>query len=113
MKTKLTTMLVATMLMLIGCAGVMQTGSLNDAYESYKAENYEEVLKKIRLAENLNEMTPELKAELTYLKAQTYEQMGRESPAVTLYQYLKEQHSGSQYGFLAAQNLIRIDTGTP
>jgi tetratricopeptide (TPR) repeat protein len=109
MKTKLISMLVAIVFMLIGCAGVLQSGSLNDAYESYNAEKYEEALKKIRLAENLNKMTPELRAELTYLKAQTYEKMGRKNSAVTLYQYLKEQHPESQYGFLAAQILTKIE----
>jgi tetratricopeptide (TPR) repeat protein len=113
MKTKLTLMLVVTMFMLVGCAGVLQTGSLNDAHESYNAENYEEALDKIRLAENLNKMTPELRAELTYLKAQTYEQMGRKNSAVTLYQYLKEQHPESQYGFLATQKLTKVEADAP
>jgi tetratricopeptide (TPR) repeat protein len=110
MKTKLILMLVV---MVIGCAGVLQTGILNDAYASYDVENYEEALEKIRLAENLNRMTPELMAELTYLKAQTYEQMGRKNAAVTLYQYLNEQHSGSQYGYFAAKKLTKIVTNSP
>ncbi len=93
------------MLLVVGCAGLVQTGSLSGAYESYENKDYEETLKLIRLAENITEINPELKAELTYLKAQTYEEMGENETAETLYQFLKEHHNDSQYGHLAAKRL--------
>ena len=99
--------------MLTGCAGILQTGSLKDAYKNYNEENYEEAFNKIRLVENISEMTDELQAELTYLKARTYEQMGEKNEANALYQYLKDQHSVSQYGYLAAKNLAKIETNSP
>jgi len=45
-------------------------------------------------------MNAEQKAEVTYLKAQTYEQLGQTERANTLYQYILDQHSKSQYAYL-------------
>lgn len=98
-------LIVSLALLVVGCASAVQTGSISQAYENYEGKNYEETLKSIRLAENISTITPELKAELTYLKAQTYEEMGRYETAQTLYKYLKNQHGDSQYGYFAAKRL--------
>jgi hypothetical protein len=50
-------------------------------------------------------MSPETKAELIYLKASTYEQLGKNEIAHTLYEYLAQEHSSSQYGYLAVRKL--------
>lgn len=98
-------LIVSLALLVVGCASAVQTGSISQAYANYEGKNYEETLESIRLAENISKITPELKAELTYLKAQTYEEMGRYETAETLYEYLKNQHRDSQYGYLAAKRL--------
>ncbi len=91
--------------LIVGCAGLVKVGSISDAYESYQEKDYDETLRLIRLAENVGETNPEEKAELTYLKAQTYEGMGQYETAETLYQYLKDQHKDSQYGYFATKRL--------
>ncbi len=100
-----TIFITGVLLALTACAGLIQTGTLNDVHKSYQDKNHDETLKLIRLAENINELSPELKAELTYLKALTYEEMGQHEQAKTLYQYLKEHHKASQYSYLAAKRL--------
>ncbi len=52
-------------------------------------------------SENVKETTSVMKAELTYLKAQTYEKLDQPEKSATLYEYLKGQHVDSQYGYLA------------
>lgn len=100
---------VSVVLLVTGCANVLQTGSVSQAYKSYAANDYEETLKLITQAERFSTTTPELKAELTYLKAQTFEEMGQSESAETLYEYLNDQHKDSQYGYLAAKWLEKND----
>lgn len=97
--------LASSLLFLAGCAGVIQMGSVSDAYKSYERQKYEKTLKLISQAESIRPTTRDLKAELTYLKAQTYEGMGDAEKAETLYEYLRDQHGDSQYGYLANERL--------
>lgn len=97
--------LAGLLLFVAGCTGLLQTGSISKAYETYENENYAKTLKLITQAENVSDVTPELRAELTYLKAQTYWQLGQRKKAGTLFKYLKDQHKDSQYGYLAAERL--------
>lgn len=92
-------------LAMTGCASFAQVGSVEKAYEEYEAKDYQATLEHITRAENIKETSPELNAELSYLKAQTYEQLGQPDKATTLYQYIKEQHANTEYGYLAAEKL--------
>ena len=92
-------------ILITGCANVLQTGSISDAYKRYEAEDYEKTLELITLARSINNTSPELIAELTFLKAKAYEKMGQLETAQTLFEYLKDQHINSQYGYLAAKSL--------
>lgn len=104
------TLVIATVLLsLTGCSGVIQIGSVSEAYKSYERQKYQKTLTLISRAESLGTTTPRLEAKLTYLKAQTYEQMGEAETAATLYEYLRDQHSDSQYGYLAAKRLGEND----
>lgn len=89
----------------VSCASTMQKGAVNLAYSNFEDRDYQDTLQYISQAENEMEPSAELKAELTYLKAQTYEKMGQYEKAQGLYEYLKEQHSKSQYGYLASKRL--------
>lgn len=91
--------------LVIGCASQVQKGSIQLAYSNFEARDYDDTLMYISQAENAQHTTPELKAELTYLKAQAYEKMGEYEKANGLYLYLSEQHKESQYGYLAAKRL--------
>lgn len=104
MKLKPVLLLAAT-LSLGACAGLIQTASISEAYKHYERQQYDRTLQLISQAENSKETPAEMKAELTYLKAQTYERLGQGDTATTLYEYLSEKHSDSQYGHLAADRL--------
>ena len=91
--------------LLTACAGMIQSASITEAYKKYEAQKYEQTLDLITRAENFKETTPEMKAELTYLKAQAHESLGQQKIANTLYEYLAEEHKASQYGYLASKKL--------
>lgn len=102
MNTLVKAVLVTTLsVSMLGCAGVMQSASVMEAHKAYNKGEYQETLKLITQAENARETTPDMQAELVYLKANTYEQLGQPAIASTLYEYLAAQHRDSQYGYLA------------
>jgi len=98
-------LLLALTLFIAACAGTIQSASISEAYKKYEAQEFEQTLELISRAENFKETTPEMKAELTYLKAQTHESLGQQEIANTLYEYLVEEHRDSQYGYLASKKL--------
>ena len=100
-----TALILTSLLFVAACAGTMQTASISEAYKKYDDQEYKRTLELIARAENSKAMTPETKAELTFLKAKTYEGLGETDQAVTLYTYLKEQHEDSQYSYLADKQL--------
>lgn len=100
-----TLVLLAATLSLGACASLIQTASISEAYKHYELEQYERALELITQAENAEVMSTETKAELTYLKAETYEKLGKSEIAHTLYEYLAQEHCNSQYGYLAAKQL--------
>jgi len=104
MKLPALVLLVAT-LSLGGCASLIQTASISEAYKHYDLQQYERTLALISQAENADAMSAETKAELTYLKAKTYERLGKSEIAYTYYEYLAREHSNSQYGYLAVKQL--------
>ena len=84
---------------------MIQSASVSEAYKKYELQEFERTLELITRAENARVTTPEVKAELTYLKARTHEGLGEQEIANTLYGYLAEQHRDSQYGYLASKKL--------
>jgi ABC-type oligopeptide transport system substrate-binding subunit len=98
-------LILCCMLFISACSSTLQTASISKAYKTYKTNQFEQTLKHISTAENSRKATSEQKAEFTYLNAQAYEGLGKNKIAVTLYEYLKEQHTSSQYGYLASKKL--------
>lgn len=90
---------------IIGCSSQVQNGAIQLAYSNFNDRDYEDTLEYISQAEQAKQTNPELKAELTYLKAQTYEKMGEYQKAKSLYKYLSVEHKSSQYGYLALERL--------
>ncbi len=97
--------LLSLVLLVTSCAGTIQSTSVTEAYKKYELREFDRALVLINRAENIKETSPEMKAELTYLKAQTYESLGQQKTAITLYEYLAEKHKDSQYGYLAIKKL--------
>lgn len=104
MKLPTIALLVAT-LSLVACASLIQTASISEAYKHYERQQYDRTLELISQAENAETMSIEAKAELTYLKAMAYEGLGEIETANTLYQFLAQEHSNSQYGYMAVKKL--------
>lgn len=98
-------LLLTAALSLGACTSLIQTASISEAYKHYELQQYERTLELITQAENADEMSAETQAELTYLKAQTYERLGKRDIARTLYEYLSLEHSHTQYGYLAVERL--------
>lgn len=97
--------LITLMLLITACAGIMQTATISEAYKKYELQQFKQTLKLIIRAENVTNITPEMKAELTYLKAQTHEGLEQPQIAHQLYKYLIEHHKDSQYSYLASKKL--------
>ena len=103
---KLPTIALLVVTLSIGaCASLIQTASISEAYKHYERQQYDRTLELISQAENADAMSDETKAELTYLKAMTYEGRGDGETANTLYEYLVQEHSNSQYGYMAVKKL--------
>ena len=98
-------LLLALTLFITACASTIQSASVSEAYKKYELQEFERTLELITQAENAKETAPEMKAELTYLKAQAHESLGHQKIANTLYEYLVEEHKDSQYGYLASKKL--------
>ena len=74
-------MLVTLTLSLSGCASLIQSTSVTEAYKKFEHQEYEQTLALIARAENVKETTPEMKAELIYLKAQSHDCLLYTSPS--------------------------------
>ena len=97
--------LLVAILSLGACASLIQTASISEAYKHYESKHYDRTLELITQAESAEAMSAEMKAELTYLKAMTYAELGEGETANTLYEYLAQEHSNSQYGYMAVKKL--------
>ena len=100
-------LIIGLVLLTVGCASTStaQKSAISLAYSSYLDGDYQIALEHIFQAEQERRLTAELQAELAYLKAQSYEEMGQHRKAEGLFEYLKEEHPNSQYGYLANKML--------
>lgn len=95
-------MLVSVMVWLAGCASLIQTGSMSDAYKKLGEGDYAQTLRLLDQAETVKRTDVSTLAKIAYLKAQAYQGLGDDKKATSLYLYLMEQHSNSQWGYLAS-----------
>jgi len=97
--------LLTVALTLGACSNLIQTASISEAYKHYERQQYDRTLELISQAENAEPMSDGTKAELAYLKAMTYEDLGDGETANTLYEYLVQKHGDSQYGHMAVKKM--------
>lgn len=83
----------------VACADVRTDRTI--AYSNFEDGDYANAIEWIRRAESRGDVTPEVKTELAYLEAQSFEKMGDYDRSEELYSYLVEQHPKSKYGYLA------------
>lgn len=90
------------MVWLAGCTGLVQTGSMSEAYKKLDDGNYIQTLRLLNQAETVKNTDADTLAEIAYLRAQAYQGLGDSAKAASLYRYLMEQHPNSQWGYLAS-----------
>ena len=105
MKTKrLNLFLPVTLLMLISCASA-QRGAIGGSYSLIDKGEYYEALRKLSRAEHYEDSTPEVKAEIFYLKARCYEGLRSFEEAKALYEHIIKDLPDSSYSLLANARL--------
>jgi tetratricopeptide (TPR) repeat protein len=70
---------------------------------------YERALKELSYAEKYKEPTPDLRAEILYLRAICYEGLGRYDDAIGILKYLIDKFPDSSYAYQAKERLRGIE----
>ncbi len=86
-----------------------QKGALNKAYSSYNDQEYAKVLQFTSQAESHRTPTPELQAEILFLKALALERMERPYEVRGLLQHLAKNYPDTPYGSMAKVKLSGSD----
>ena len=92
---------------LAGC-GTAQRGAILWAYSDIEKSKYESALQNLSDAEGYVEPTPELKAEISYLKATCYAGLGRYDEAIGVLKYIIDKFPDSIYAYQAKETLLRL-----
>ena len=103
-KLSLTFLLVAFPLVLQSC-GMVQDGAMIRAYKSFEKGECNKVLARLSEAERYKEPTPELRAEISFLRARCLETQQEISDAKGIYKYIISTFPQSQYAFSAKERL--------
>ena len=97
----------ALVLTLAGCA-TAQKGSMLSVYSDIKKEHFNAALAELSSAEGYVKPTPQLQAEISYLRGQCYEGLNRQSEAVGSYKYVATTFPESSYAFQAKERLLAL-----
>ncbi len=93
---------------LTGCA-LAQQGAISKAYSAIDQEDYAYALQSLSDAEKYAELTPELKAEIVYLRATCYEGLKRNSDAIGAFKYLIDNFPDTTYAYQAKEKLRDLE----
>ena len=93
----------------LGCATTLQKGAMDVAYSRISKGQYERALQELSYAEGYKEPTPDLRAEIFYLKAICYEGLGRYNDAIGLLKYVIDKFPDSSYAYQAKERLRGIE----
>ena len=93
----------------LGCATTVQKGAMDLAHSRISKGEYERALKELYYAEGYKEPTPDLKAEIVYLRAICYEGLGRYDDAIGALKYLIDKFPDSSYAYQAKERLRAIE----
>ena len=100
--------IVACLVSLAGCA-TAQKGAMSRAYSGIKKGEYEFALKRLSDAENYVEPTPQLMAEITYLRAVCYEGLERYGDAIGALKFLIDKYPDTSYAYQAKEKLKGLE----
>ncbi len=87
-----------------GC-GLAQHGAIIGAYEAIEKGNCISAYSHLSDAEKFAKTTPEIKAEITYLRAVCLEKEQKYAEALGQYMYLIEHHPNSEYTYRVKSKL--------
>ncbi|MEM7194652.1 MAG: hypothetical protein AAF402_06860 [Pseudomonadota bacterium] len=99
--------IIAVAVLVTGCSGLIQTGTVSRAYESFSEKDYTTALEMISLAQKVQQMTPELEAELSFLKGRTYAALGEDEKSEEIFRALVATHQNTEHGYLASERLAQ------
>ena len=100
----LTLTLTVVTMMIMGCA-TAQRGAISRSYKMIEDGKYESALRRLSAAEKYVEPTPELSAEICFLRARCFEGLNRLDDAVGLYDFILEMYPDTQHAFRAQRRL--------
>jgi tetratricopeptide (TPR) repeat protein len=93
---------------LAGCASA-QRGAMSRAHSGIEKGEYEFALKRLSQAEKYVDPTPDLKAEIVYLRATCYEGLERYSEAIGALKYLIDKFPDTSYAYQAKEKLRKLE----
>ena len=102
---------VICIVILAGCDAA-QKGAIQWAYSDIEKGKYESALSNLSSAESYKEPTPELKAEILYLRALCYGKLERYDEAIGVLMYIIDKFPDSSYAYQAKATLFRLKTST-
>lgn len=100
--------LLSLVLIVAGCA-TAQKGAMGRAYSAIKDGRFESALARLSDAEKYVPPSPELQAEISFLRGQSYEGMKRTPEAIGSYRYIVGTFPKSIYAFQAIERLKVLD----
>jgi outer membrane protein assembly factor BamD (BamD/ComL family) len=106
--TKPIILLVATVALCNGCT-LSREVSIIRAYNALEQGNYEAALTRLSAAERYASLSDELKAEVAFLRARSYEGLQDMPEAIGLYRYLVAVFPDSPYSWAAKEKLRQLE----
>lgn len=101
-------LLVTLPFLFASCMGMARQGALANAYEAYGEGNCAEVLENLSNAEYYKTPSPELLAEMRFLRALCFEKQGRTAEALGTYRYIADQHPDTEYGYRSKEKIKEL-----
>ena len=109
MKYSLYVMVIVIMCFITGCA-TAQRGAIIRAYSGIQNKEYDFALNRLSEAENYADPSPEIMAQILYLKGICFEGLNKTAEAKGTYKYLMDTIPKSQYAYMARERLSSIET---
>lgn len=103
-----TILMLSITVLLMGCGNLVKNGAIVEAQNALNSSHYAEALENTDIAESFGELSDSDTAKLHYLRAQSFEGLGRKDEAVFSYQYVVEQHGNSAYAGPSQQRLLAL-----
>jgi|WetSurSiteA1Bulk_404760.scaffolds.fasta_scaffold99603_1 hypothetical protein len=96
-----------SLILMFGC-GIAQHGALTQAYNAMEKGDCNKVYRKLSDAEKYKEPTPELQAEISYLRSICLEKEEKYEEALALLFYVAKQFPNTEYGYRARIRIEKI-----